>query len=109
MQPPPFPGNTGARDVLEALRSELPLGLSELPNWHGSEDELARLTKAIEDNCVCTSEMYASGNPSCGPHEMLRDERILDHLVYGYRARARFIDAEWTEVGGALGAVSSDW
>jgi hypothetical protein len=63
--------------------------------WHGSDYELGRLSAAVERNCQCPPE-FARGAVACGAHAIFEDERVLNHLLYVFRARVRFQRAEWT-------------
>jgi len=48
-----------------------------------------RLLGCVGKHCTCQTL------PECGPHELLRDQSTLDHLVYLRSARAHLVDAEW--------------
>lgn len=69
--------------------------------WHGTDDELRRLVGAVERNCS-----WCPPGESCPAHAMLQDERLLNHLVYAVRIRARLELEEWTSqdalAGGGL-------
>ena len=65
--------------------------------WHGTDAELARLKGAVAQYCSCRARPagFATVVEVCSAHGMLRDQRLLDHLVFAYRARARFERGEW--------------
>lgn len=60
--------------------------------WHGSDDELRRLIGAVQRHCTCLP-----GSETCGPHAMLHDEHVLNHLVFAIRMRDRLQREEWSE------------
>jgi hypothetical protein len=68
--------------------------------WHGTPAELARLEAAVQRHCACPPRRF-SLNPQavCSAHALLGDPRLLDHLLYAYRVRARFIRGEWSVDG----------
>jgi hypothetical protein len=77
------------------------------PNgWHGTDDELRRLRAAVEHNCTCTSGADRSANQSCCSHALLTDQRVLDHLLYVCRMKARLEHAEWSS-GTATALIDS--
>jgi hypothetical protein len=61
------------------------------PYWHGTHDELRRLIGAVERNCACLP-----ASETCGSHAMLKDEHVLNHLVYAVRIRGRLTLEEWS-------------
>lgn len=64
----------------------------QVAHWHGTQEELHRLVRAIEQNCACP----VGGAVGCSAHAMLQEDRVLDHLLYVYRTIQRFQCAEWT-------------
>jgi hypothetical protein len=67
-----------------------------IPNgWHGTDDELRRLRAAVEHNCTCTTGQRFSADETCSAHAVLKDERVLDHLLYVGRMIDRLNRAEW--------------
>lgn len=58
--------------------------------FHGTDAERDALNAALMRNCTC-GETPAE----CPAHSILRDERILAHLVFVRRCMARYIAAEW--------------
>jgi hypothetical protein len=76
--------------------------------WHGTDDELMRLSAAIERQCDCSTAPRVPESPACGAHALLMDERVLDHLVYAYRMKNRLECSEW---GGTHGTATTvvDW
>jgi hypothetical protein len=68
---------------------------SPSPVWHGTSEEMRRLNAAAQQHCDCTTGMFGNVAEICSTHRMLADQRVLDHLLYVWRARARFEQAEW--------------
>ena len=68
----------------------------QVERWHATQEELQRLLATAEQHCACTTGVLAPEEPSCSPHAMLQDLRVLDYLLYVYRMRHRFQSAEWT-------------
>ena len=62
--------------------------------WHGTTEELHRLTAAVQQNCSCVAGAFRSQVDACGPHRMLVDQRLLDHLLLVARTVDAFIQAE---------------
>jgi hypothetical protein len=62
--------------------------------WHGTRDEFWQLSAAVERYCACTRGPFRSVKEVCQPHAMLLEQRVLDHLLYVYRSRERFLRAE---------------
>jgi hypothetical protein len=63
--------------------------------WHGTPAELARLEAALQRHCTCPARRYVM-TEVCPAHALLGEPRLLDHLIYVYRARARFVRSEWS-------------
>src|SRR5687768_11941900 len=83
-------------------------GSSDSPAvWHGSREEMQRLDASIRRHCTCATGMLGNVTRVCSAHAMLLDQRVLDHLVYVYRIRARFERAEWEDAGGARGGSTA--
>lgn len=57
--------------------------------WPGTDRELADLRSAVQHNCTCEI-----GQPTCPPHEMLTDQRILGHLVFARRVAQAWLEGE---------------
>jgi hypothetical protein len=62
--------------------------------WQGTDPEFARLLQAADRNCECVRGMYGLPPRPCPPHEMLKSQSALDHLLYVYRTRKLFITRE---------------
>jgi hypothetical protein len=62
--------------------------------WHGTPRELSRLQHAVMEHCDCVAGMFGLPPIRCAGHEMLRDQNMLDHLLYVYRMRKIFIRRE---------------
>ena len=60
--------------------------------WH--PQELARLRQAVERNCGCAQSPQAPG-PTCQAHALLTRQATLDHLLFVYRTRTRFLAREF--------------
>jgi hypothetical protein len=67
--------------------------------WHGTPAEFARLEASLQRHCACTTTRVGTNQEVCSAHALLSDPRLLDHLVYVYRARARFERGEWSVQG----------
>ena len=65
--------------------------------WHGTSEETRRLNVAITRFCGCTTGRFGAVTTVCSVHQMLGDQRVLDHLLYVYRMRERFERAEWSD------------
>ena len=63
-------------------------------HWNGTPQELERLCRAIELNCGCARPPQAPG-PTCPAHALLLGQAILDHLLFVYRTRTRFVAREF--------------
>jgi hypothetical protein len=71
---------------------------TQVAHWRGTELELRLLLAAIDHHCTCD---LGEGQQGCPAHEMLRHERVLDHLVYVYRTTEHFERTEWNTGVGA--------
>jgi hypothetical protein len=65
-----------------------------IQQWHGTPQELARLRQAVEQNCACARPPRAPG-PTCPAHALLTRQATLDHLLFVYRTRTRFLAREF--------------
>lgn len=59
--------------------------------WHGEVNEFVRLLGCIGAHCRCRASQ------TCDAHQLLGDQRALDHLVFARGARQQFLEAEWTD------------
>ena len=70
--------------------------------WHGTARELQRLETIVQAYCTCER----SGRPEefglCAPHRLLRQQRVLDRLLFVRRTRRKFISREFTTDDGSL-------
>jgi hypothetical protein len=64
-------------------------------HWQGSKRELRRLRRAVRRNCQCQLAAGDAHRPDCDANALLADQCILDHLLYVYRERSRFVRAEF--------------
>jgi hypothetical protein len=62
-----------------------------IQQWNGTPQELERLRRAIEQNCGCARPP----GPTCPAHALLTRQATLDHLLFVYRTRARFVAREF--------------
>ena len=62
--------------------------------WNGTTQELERLRQAVELNCGCVRPPQPPG-PACPAHALLTSQVSLDHLLFVYRTRTRFLDREF--------------
>jgi hypothetical protein len=65
-----------------------------IQQWNGSPQELELLRRAIEQNCACARPPAAPG-PTCQAHTLLTNQTTLDHLVFVYRTRGKFLTREF--------------
>ena len=65
-----------------------------IPQWNGTPQELERLRQAVERNCGCARPPRAPG-PTCPAHALLTRQATLDHLLFVYRTRTRFLAREF--------------
>jgi hypothetical protein len=65
-----------------------------IQQWNGTRQELDRLRAAIELNCGCAQAPPPAG-PTCPAHALLLGQATLDHLLFVYRTRTRFIAREF--------------
>jgi hypothetical protein len=63
--------------------------------WHGTRAEFMRLVAAMQNHCECETALFGRVVNLCPAHAMLRDQRVLDHLVFTYRSKGRFQELEW--------------
>jgi hypothetical protein len=70
--------------------------MTQMPVFRGTEEEAKALKDAIDHNCQCHS--MSAG--MCEPHALLKDARVLSHLLYGRRCSAMFECEEWDTEGG---------
>jgi hypothetical protein len=62
--------------------------------WNGTSQELERLCQAIERHCDCVRPPQPPG-PTCPAHTLLTRRASLDHLLFVYRTRSRFLAREF--------------
>jgi hypothetical protein len=67
--------------------------------WHGTREDLEQLQKAVEHHCECKPAVIGymgQGRPGtmCAAHKLLLDQKVMDHLDFVARNRARFVEAE---------------
>ena len=67
---------------------------TEIRRWAGTAAELARLRRAVERNCSRADLAHPCDGTVCPAHGLLARQSALDHLLYAYRARDRFIAEE---------------
>jgi hypothetical protein len=65
-----------------------------IQHWNGTPQELERLCQAIELNCGCARPPRVPG-PTCPAHALLTRQATLDHLLFVYRTRTRFVAREF--------------
>jgi hypothetical protein len=61
--------------------------------FNGTQTEAAELNSAVLHNCDCQRTPFGMG-PKCPSHEMLNDQRALDHLLFIRRLRERLVREE---------------
>ena len=62
--------------------------------WHGTAEELALLSAAVERNCTCQPDAQPIDAGLCPAHAMLTDEVLLARLLYVRRSRGFFLQRE---------------
>jgi hypothetical protein len=67
-----------------------------IQQWNGTTQELEQLQRAVESNCGCAQPPQAPG-PACAAHSLLTRQAILDHLLFVYRTRSRFLLREFAD------------
>ena len=65
-----------------------------IQQWNGTTHELEQLRRAIELNCDCARPSQTPG-PACPAHTLLMSQATLDHLLFVYRTRVRFVSYEF--------------
>ena len=65
-----------------------------MQRWAGTAAELARLRRAVEGHCSRSDRAHPWDEAVCPAHGLLARQSALDHLLYAYRARERFIAEE---------------
>ena len=65
-----------------------------IQQWNGTPQELARLRQAVERNWACAQSPQAPG-PAYPAHTLLTRQTTLDHLLFVYRTRTRFLTREF--------------
>ncbi len=63
--------------------------------WHGGREELILLRQCVREHCTCPPGQGAWIEQQCSAHQMLADQRMLDHLAFARGLRDRYIDSEW--------------
>jgi hypothetical protein len=63
--------------------------------WQGTDEEFARLERAVARNCECVAGMPGLPPLTCAAHLMLGNQTALDHLLYVYRTRRAFMTREF--------------
>lgn len=55
--------------------------MTTVTSWPGPQAEWERLITAVHRNCCCDPKL------TCGPHRMLSDQSVLDHLAFAATVR----------------------
>jgi hypothetical protein len=61
--------------------------------WNGSDRALDALKAAVRSNCAC------SDGKVCSSHQLLTDQRTLDHLAFVASRVTDYIHGEFDPVG----------
>ena len=65
--------------------------------FKGDGDEGLALTEAVNRNCECKHDSAGfTVGTLCGPHAMLFDQRVLDHLLWGRHVSERLLREEFS-------------
>jgi hypothetical protein len=71
-------------------------------SWPGTVDDFVRLLSCVGAHCTCQDpEHQTLGARSCPAHQLLLDQRTLDHLAFARSLHDKLIASEWSD-----GAVS---
>jgi hypothetical protein len=62
-------------------------------HWHGTLDEYSEFLGAIGHNCAC-DPIGARPQGACGAHQLLRDQRTIDRLLFARRIIGRLARGE---------------
>jgi hypothetical protein len=65
-----------------------------IQQWNGTTQELEQLRRAVELYCACARPPQQPG-PTCPAHSLLTSQATLDHLLFVYRTRTRFLTYEF--------------
>lgn len=65
----------------------------DIPGWHGNFQETTELERALSGNCACRAMMLVKH--VCSSHGMLKDQRVLNGLLFGKRMAVRLIREEF--------------
>jgi len=65
------------------------------PVFHGSPDEAMSLLVACEHNCACVYDLLGMKTSTCAAHQMLLDQRMVNHLIFARRQAQRWLSAEF--------------
>jgi|SRR5579871_3959714 len=66
-------------------------------SWSGTVDDFVRLLSCVGAHCTCTESVARTGARLCPAHQLLLDQRTLDHLIFARSLRDRLIASEWSD------------
>lgn len=66
------------------------MAMGILGEWHGTDEERDALNAALNRNCTCND----CGPDHCSAHAILKDQHILNRLIFVRRSIDIFLDAE---------------
>jgi hypothetical protein len=61
--------------------------------WHGQQTELTQLRWCVANYCTCRPGKASADR--CSVHELLADQRTLDHIAFVRWNRDHFVRGEW--------------
>jgi hypothetical protein len=65
-------------------------------NWRGTVEEFKQLQKITQTYCNCERNAHGDRLTLCGPHLLLREQHVLDRLLFVRRMRDRFQTREFS-------------
>lgn len=71
--------------------------MTQIAVWHGSEEQILTLLKAVEHNCECIRGHAYDVLTTCSAHKMLAvDQRALDGLLFVCGLARQLREEEWS-------------
>lgn len=70
--------------------------MADIVVWNGPHAELVRLAVAIDNYCDCPKAADGTVSRTCAAHQLLNDQRTMDHLAFVATVREHYLRGEWT-------------
>jgi len=71
--------------------------VTQIAVWHGSEEQILTLVRAVEHNCECVRGRAYEVLTMCSAHKMLAvDQRALDGLLFACALAHQLRAEEWS-------------